>query len=151
MSFLNYCSFRYGETGAFVNALIVFALVTFLLPGRGLAAERIKILALGDSLTAGYGLLQADAFPNRLEQALIKDGIAVKVVNAGVSGDTSAGGLSRLNWALSDKPEAVIIELGANDGLRGLEPTETFKNLDAILRILQKRKLAVLLQKAVLR
>jgi len=125
--------------------LIVFALVTFLLPGRGLAAERIKILALGDSLTAGYGLLQADAFPNRLEQALIKDGIAVKVVNAGVSGDTSAGGLSRLNWALSDKPEAVIIELGANDGLRGLEPTETFKNLDAILRILQKRKLAVLL------
>jgi acyl-CoA thioesterase-1 len=145
MSFLNYCSFRYGETGAFVNALIVFALVTFLLPGRGLAAERIKILALGDSLTAGYGLLQADAFPNRLEQALIKDGIAVKVVNAGVSGDTSAGGLSRLNWALSDKPEAVIIELGANDGLRGLEPTETFKNLDAILRILQKRKLAVLL------
>ncbi len=125
--------------------MIVFALVTFLLPGRGLAAERIKILALGDSLTAGYGLLQADAFPNRLEQALIKDGIAVKVVNAGVSGDTSAGGLSRLNWALSDKPEAVIIELGANDGLRGLEPTETFKNLDAILRILQKRKLAVLL------
>lgn len=89
--------------------------------------------------------MRADSFPSQLERALINDGLAVKVINGGVSGDTSAGGLSRLEWALSEGVDAVIVELGANDGLRGLEPAQTFSNLDAILAILQKRGLAVLL------
>ncbi|MBC8445110.1 MAG: arylesterase [Rhodospirillaceae bacterium] len=124
---------------------MVLALVTLVLPGVPQASETLKILVLGDSLSAGYGLLRADAFPSQLERALIEDGVDVKVVNAGVSGDTSAGGLSRLDWALSEGVDMVIIELGANDGLRGLEPAETIKNLDGILTILRKRGLAVLL------
>jgi len=123
---------------------MVLALVTFILPAQAVATERLKILALGDSLSAGYGLLQADSFPSQLEHALNEHGLKVKVINAGVSGDTSAGGLSRLEWSLSEGADAVIVELGANDGLRGIEPTETAKNLDAILAILQKKGLAVL-------
>lgn len=110
-----------------------------------MAADKVRILALGDSLSAGYGLLRADSFPSQLERALIKRGVIAKVTNAGVSGDTSAGGLSRLDWTLSEGFDAVIIELGANDGLRGLEPKETLKNLDAILGKLKQKDIAVLL------
>ncbi len=114
--------------------------------GAGVAvAEPVKILALGDSLTAGYGLVKADAFTSQLQRALKADGLDVTVINAGVSGDTSAGGRTRLGWALADKPEAIIIELGANDGLRGLEPAETERNLDAIVGDVKARGLAVLL------
>lgn len=122
--------------------LTVLTLVTFALPA---SAETVRILALGDSLSAGYGLLQADAFPHQLERALNAGGIQATVINAGVSGDTSAGGLSRLDWALSEGVDAVIIELGANDGLRGLNPQQTAKNLDAILVGLKARGLPVLL------
>ena len=145
MLFLNILRFRYGNAASFVNVLLVLAAVNFAFPGASMAADTVRILALGDSLSAGYGLMRADSFPSQLERALIKKGIAAKVTNAGVSGDTSAGGLSRLDWSLSEGFDGVIIELGANDGLRGLEPSETLKNLDAILGKLQQKELAVLL------
>lgn len=108
-------------------------------------AASIRILALGDSLTAGYGLAAEAAFPARLEQALRAEGRDVRVINAGVSGDTTAGGLARLDWSLADKPDLAIVELGANDGLRGLDPKLTRANLDAILTRLEQRGIPVLL------
>ena len=100
------------------------------------AAGETVITVLGDSLTAGFGLLPEDAFPAQLEARLQRDGLAVRVVNAGVSGDTSAGGRARLDWVLADAPDMVIVELGANDALRGLAPSETEANLDAVLAAL---------------
>jgi acyl-CoA thioesterase-1 len=110
-------------------------------PGQG----EIVIVALGDSLTAGYQLPQAAAFPVQLEKALRSRGADVKVINAGVSGDTAADGLGRLDWALPDDADAVILELGANDALRGIPVAETTKRLDAILARLRERKLPVLI------
>jgi len=131
----------YGLAALFVNAWFV--------TGGAMAAEALRVLALGDSLTAGYGLAQEDAFTTRLEGALKARGIDARVINAGVSGNTSAGGRARLDWALSsagpDGPDAVIVELGANDGLRGLPPEETRTNLDAILARLGERKIPALL------
>ena len=103
------------------------------------------IMAFGDSLTSGYGLPPADAFPVKLEAALRARGHAVRVINAGVAGDTTAGGRARLAWMLADKPDAVILELGANDGLRGLDPAETLANLRAIMEQLTAADLPVLL------
>ncbi|MEC9216284.1 MAG: arylesterase [Pseudomonadota bacterium] len=103
------------------------------------------IMAFGDSLTSGYGLPPADAFPVKLEAALRARGHAVRVINAGVAGDTTAGGRARLAWMLADKPDAVILELGANDGLRGLDPAETLANLRAIMEQLKAADLPVLL------
>jgi acyl-CoA thioesterase-1 len=95
----------------------------------------IRILALGDSLTVGYGLLDvADAFPGQLERALKAKGHDVKLINAGISGDTSTGGLTRLEWSLADKPDAVILALGANDGLRAIDPAVTEKGIVERLR-----------------
>ena len=96
-----------------------------------------RLLILGDSLTAGYGLSDEDSFPAQLEKAMKQAGHRVRVVNAGVSGDTSAGGLARLEWALADAPHIVIVELGGNDALRGLSPKVTFNNLDSILKRLK--------------
>lgn len=93
----------------------------------------IRLLALGDSLTAGYGLPIDESFTVQLEAALRDRGYPVEVTNAGVSGDTTAGGLARLDWALADEPDMVLVELGANDGLRGLDPNDTRRNLAAIL------------------
>ncbi len=102
------------------------------------AAARVpEILAFGDSLTAGLGLPIGDSFPVRLEAQLKAQGIAVHVVNAGVSGDTTADGLARLDWALADKPELVILELGANDMLRGIAPKLTRANLDVMIGKIQ--------------
>jgi len=109
------------------------------------SAEPVRILALGDSLTAGYGLAAGSAFPARLEQALRAEGRDVRVINAGISGDTTAGGLARLEWSLADKPDLAIIELGANDGLRGLDPKLTQANLEAILTRLEAAGIKVLL------
>ena len=103
------------------------------------------IMAFGDSLTSGYGFPPADAFPVKLEAALRARGHAVRVINAGVAGDTTAGGRARLAWMLADKPDAVILELGANDGLRGLDPAETLANLRAIMEQLKAADLPVLL------
>ena len=110
------------------------------------AAERIaNIVAFGDSLTAGYGLAANEAFPAQLQRALAAKGLAVNVVNAGVSGDTTAGGLARLDWSIPDGTDGVILELGANDALRGFDPAVTRKALDTMLRRLQERKISVLL------
>ena len=100
---------------------------------------------LGDSLVAGYGLDKAAAFPARLEARLRERGFAVEVSDAGISGDTSAGGLARLDWALADKPDLMIVELGANDALRGLAPEQTRNNLAQILTRLQQRGVQPLL------
>ena len=113
--------------------LLLLAATIFLTTGIAQSATPVKVLVLGDSLSAGYGLAEPDAFPVVLEAALKKAGYNVTFINAGVSGDTTAGGRARLAWALADKPAVVILELGANDGLRGLEPSETRANLDAIL------------------
>jgi acyl-CoA thioesterase-1 len=104
-----------------------------------------RLLILGDSLTAGYGLAAEEAFPAQLEEALLQSGRNVSVINAGVSGDTSAGGLARLDWALQDDPQMVIVALGGNDALRGLPPEETFANLDAILERLKVAGIHVIL------
>jgi len=105
----------------------------------------MKIVVLGDSLSAGFGLPADAAFPAKLAQALKAKGIAVEVANAGVSGDTASGGLGRLDWSVPDGTEAVIVELGANDSLRGLDPALTKTALDSILRKLGDRHIAVML------
>ena len=104
-----------------------------------------RILVLGDSLAAGYGVAAGDAFPVRLEARLRSRGFNVEVINAGVSGDTSAGGRARLEWALADKPDLVVVELGANDALRGLPPRAIYANLDAIIRRLKAGNIRILL------
>jgi acyl-CoA thioesterase I len=108
-------------------------------------AETQTLLALGDSLTAGLGLDPTQAFPAKLEAALKAKGHDVVVLNAGVSGDTAAQGAARLDWALTDDVDAVLVELGANDALRGLAPEQAKQALDGLLATLQKRKLPVLL------
>ena len=125
--------------------LVILTALICLTTGIAQSATPVKVLVLGDSLSAGYGLAETDAFPVVLEAALKKAGYNVNFINAGVSGDTTAGGRARLAWALADKPAVVILELGANDGLRGLEPSETRANLDAILSELGKRNISVLL------
>ena len=111
----------------------------------GAARAETRLAVLGDSLSAGYGLAPGEAFPARLEAALAADGFDVRVINAGVSGDTTAGGRRRLDWLLADAPDAVIVELGANDGLRGIHRDQVFANLDAILTRLASEGVAVLL------
>lgn len=128
----------YGLLVAVVNAWLLTAV-------PAAAAQTPTILAIGDSLTAGYGLAQPDSFTVQLEAALRAAGEEVRVSNGGVSGDTTAGGQARLAWALAENPMAVIIELGANDGLRGLDPNQTEANLDAMLTEIAKRGLPVLL------
>lgn len=105
----------------------------------------LRLVALGDSLTAGYGLRPGQSFPDVLQKALTGKGVAIEVINAGVSGDTTSGGLERLDWAVPDDADAVIVELGANDALRGLPPESARRNLDAILTRLSARGLPVLL------
>jgi len=113
--------------------------------GTAVAAQPVKILALGTSLTQGYGLPPGTEFTVQLQAALKHDGIDTSITNAGVSGDTSAGGLARLDWSLADHPDAVILELGGNDMLRGIPPSETEKNLRAILDKLKAAHIKVLL------
>jgi acyl-CoA thioesterase-1 len=109
------------------------------------ASREPVIVAFGDSLTAGLGLAESEAFPAQLEQALRARGQDVKIVNAGVSGDTAAAGLARLNWALPDDASAVIIELGANDALQGLDPQATKAALEKIITEVKARGLLILL------
>lgn len=118
--------------------------VTSVAWGAALAAPP-NILMLGDSLTSGYGLPAEQALPAQLEVALRRDGIEAHFINAGVSGDTTQGALARLDWVLSPEVDGVIVALGGNDGLRGLDPSLTRRNLDAILQRLNARQLPVLL------
>lgn len=110
----------------------------------GAAAAPVTILALGDSLTAGLGLEQNQAFPAKLEAALKAKGIDAKVINAGVSGDTAVQGAARLDWSLTDDVQAVIVELGANDALRGLEPSQAGAALKEIVTKVRAKNLPVL-------
>lgn len=133
--------FKLGRVAALVLAVLAGAIS----PPPGAAERPARILVLGDSLSAGWGLGAGEAFPARLEARLKSAGHRVTVINGGVSGDTSAGGLSRLGWALNDKPDFAIVELGANDGLRGFDPAVTFANLDAIVARLKAAGVVVLL------
>lgn len=119
-------------------------LLGFFLAASPLQAQTLHILAFGDSLTAGLGLDPAQAFPARLEAALKARGHNIVIANAGVSGDTSSAGAERLDWSLVPEIDGVIVELGANDALRGIDPEATEKALDGILAELRKRKLPVL-------
>jgi acyl-CoA thioesterase I len=125
-----------------VLAAIVIVFVTIATPAM---ARTPVILDFGDSLTAGYGLPAGEAFPARLEAWLHKRSIEARVVNAGVSGDTTAGGLARLDWALSDKPDFVILALGANDALRGVDPTNVRDNLEKMVEKIEASGAKVLL------
>ena len=136
---------RIVNLAAFYTLVIVMAIMAVLRPVA--AAEPLHILVLGDSLSAGLGLPAGEAFPARLEAALRAKGHDVAVINAGVSGDTTAGGKARINWSLAGppRPGAVIVALGSNDALRGIEPAETRANLDAIIGAVRAAGLPALL------
>ena len=133
----------YGTRAWLANAalLIVLAFLT-IAPAQ---ARTIRILVLGDSLTAGYGLAQPETFQAVMQAALRSRGLDVMLIDAAVSGDTTAGGRARLDWALADGAEAALVELGANDALRGTSPANMEANLAAILDTLAARKMPVLL------
>ncbi|WP_414472716.1 arylesterase [Microvirga sp. M2] len=123
------------------------ALAAMIAPSSGPLAQgrTLHLVALGDSLTAGFGLPQEAAFPVVLERALKAKGYNVEIANAGVSGDTSSGGLDRLDWSVPDGTDGVILELGANDMLRGLDPAVTRRNIETIVERLKARNIPVML------
>jgi acyl-CoA thioesterase-1 len=135
------------SVGALIAALMMALMGTTLAPSvaRADAASGPVIMVLGDSLVAGHGLAQGKAFPDVLGRQLAAAGLPAQMINAGVSGDTTAGGLARLDWSLASQPDAAIIVLGGNDLLRGLAPESSFANLDAIITRLQSRGMAILL------
>jgi acyl-CoA thioesterase-1 len=126
-------------------AVLMIALMTVANPAWAGATKPIKLVVLGDSLSAGLGLPAQDAFPAKLQKALQAKGIAVDMTNAGVSGDTSSGGRDRLDWSVPDGTEGVILELGANDAMRGIDPDLTRAALTDIVGRLKARKIAVML------
>ena len=126
-------------------AFLAFAAFFAILTAFPAVAEPYRIVGFGDSLMAGYGLGPGEGFPEKLQAALQKRGHDVVIANAGVSGDTSSGGLSRLDWSVPDGTQLVILELGANDMLRGIAPEVTEQNLDKMLGRLKQRGMAVLL------
>ena len=134
--------FSYGMRRAAFNAAV---LASFAASFAAAADSPARVAILGDSLTAGYGLPAAEAFPARLETELRGRGLAVEILNAGVSGDTTAGGLARLDWALADAPDALIVALGGNDALRGLDPAAMEANLTAIVERAQAAGAKVML------
>jgi acyl-CoA thioesterase-1 len=140
MRLRNRCPGKRGRVRAIVAA---FGLAILLITHSAAAAPRI--LAFGDSLTAGLGLSPEQAFPARLQARLAADGIDVEVLNGGVSGDTTADGVARLDWALADHPDIVLVELGANDALRGIDPKFSYANLDKILARLKASGVQVML------
>ena len=125
-------------------ALVGVLAAALVAPARAQAPERV-IVILGDSLTAGFGVTVDEAFPARLQARLRQEGYGYRVVNAGVSGDTSAGGLRRVDWILRARPEIVVVALGANDGLRGLSVSQLTSNLSAIVERLTAERARVLL------
>ena len=135
------------QHGFVVRAIVAIVFGWLGLLGQAAAQQDrpIRLVALGDSLTAGYGLPAEAAFPAVLERALKRRGHNVEVANAGVSGDTASGGLQRLDWSVPDGTDGVILELGANDMLRGLDPKLTREALEAIIRRLKARGIPVLL------
>jgi acyl-CoA thioesterase I len=140
VSLISYPARAYGRRWLGRQSLGLLALGA--LPAQ---AAEIRLMMLGDSITAGYGLARGQALPARLEAALRAKGSAVRVIDAGVSGDTTAGGRARLDWALAENPHAVIVALGGNDGLRALEPRASRANLAAILDALAAKNLPTML------
>ncbi|MEM9026919.1 MAG: arylesterase [Pseudomonadota bacterium] len=136
---------RSGGNRKFQAMLWVLALFMAFAISTGAMAKTIKIVAFGDSLVAGYGLQEPDSFPAQLQAALTSRGHKVTVVNAGVSGDTTTAGLARFDWAVGQDTDAVILELGANDALRGQSPERAERNLEEILKKLKARNIPVLL------
>jgi acyl-CoA thioesterase I len=132
---------------SFKAAVVQFLVMTALFAGVGGAAEarEIKLVGFGDSLMAGYQLPASDAYPAKLEAALKAKGYDVSISNAGVSGDTTRDGLARADWSVPDGTDGVILELGANDALRGIAPEETEKNLVAMIGRFKERGIAVML------
>lgn len=130
--------------GLVAGAVLASAPNTMAQPAAA-APPPLRLMVIGDSLTAGFGLPLEQSFPSQLQAALRHKGHNLTVFNAGVSGDTTAGGKARLGWALADKPDAVILELGGNDGLRGLDPKEVYANLSAMLTTLKARGIPVFL------
>ncbi|EJN07909.1 lysophospholipase L1-like esterase [Bradyrhizobium sp. YR681] len=126
-------------------AVLMLALMTIANPAWAEATKPVKLVVLGDSLSAGLGLPAQQAFPTKLQKALQAKGIAVDMTNAGVSGDTSSGGRDRLDWSVPDGTDGVIIELGANDALRGIDPDLTRTALTDIVQRLKARKISVML------
>lgn len=134
----------YRDRAAFRRMALATALFLMLAgPVPGAVAQ--TLLVFGDSLVAGYGLETGDAFPDELQRQLAAGGRDVEVVNGGVSGDTTAGGVSRIEWALAERPDAVVVVLGGNDALRGLAPGAMEENLDAIMAAIQQRGAPLLL------
>ena len=123
----------------------VLGVITTLVPAPVYSKEKDVVLAFGDSLTAGYGVKKEESYPARLQIKIAAAGFPHKVVNAGVSGDTTAGGVRRIRWLMKHKPEIVILALGANDGLRGLSVDEMRKNLETIITICREHNARVLL------
>ena len=107
--------------------------------------EKLVVLALGDSLTAGFGVDKEYSFPSRIQVKIDDENLGYKIVNAGISGDTTAGGVRRINWLMKHKPQVVILALGANDGLRGLSVDEMRSNLESMIRISHENNARVLL------
>jgi acyl-CoA thioesterase-1 len=138
------CRLKGGPLRKFVNVLSA-ALAVLCLHLAPAGAAPVRVMMLGDSLTAGYGLAPEKALPAQLEAALKQAGLDVRVLNAGVSGDTTAGGLARLDWSLAENPDYVLVGLGANDALRGLDPERAYANLDAILTRLRAKGIKTLL------
>ncbi|RUS58661.1 arylesterase [Pseudorhodobacter sp. E13] len=134
----------YGAVRAIRNVVFT-SIFGFSVAGAALAADLPRILALGDSLTAGYGLPQDEGFVPQLNAWLAGQGVQAEVINAGVSGDTTAGGAARLEWSLADGAQALIVNLGGNDLLRGLPPAAARANLTTIMDIAKGRDLPVLL------
>lgn len=136
----------FGLAATLRGLALVACLLALLLPGADGAAadDRVVITMLGDSITAGYGLAAEEAPPARLQAWLGERGVAARVIDAGVSGDTTAGGLARLDWVLADDPDFLILALGANDALRGVDPGDTRANLDGILAGAGQRGIPVL-------
>ncbi|MGX1307659.1 acyl-CoA thioesterase-1 [Amorphus suaedae] len=128
-----------------MRIIIVAALALLLAPTPGQAQKPITIVAFGDSLTAGYQLGPDEGFAERLQAKLAERGQDVRIVNAGVSGDTTSGGLARLDWSVPPDADGVILELGGNDALRGIDPGTTEANLDKMLTQLSERAVPVLL------
>jgi acyl-CoA thioesterase I len=136
----------YGRLRRLFNAMLALAAALPAMSAAVPAAAHVPvILDFGDSLTAGYGLMPEEAFPARLEAWLRQHRIAARVVNAGVSGDTTTDGLARIDWALADKPDLVILALGANDALRGIDPATVRDNLDKMIQKIETTGAKVLL------
>ena len=137
----------YGAWRLPVKAAVTILYVFLLLAGHqaARASETLSIVVLGDSLSAGYDLPAGAAWPESLGKALVANGHDVTVINAGVSGDTASGGLQRVDWSVADGTDGVILELGANDMLRGVDPDETLVALDGIIERLKERNIAVML------